>query len=175
MPLDDFTTDRLAVRNWRAELADPARRMALEEALEPILTPPVLAHLPPPLQLTGSPGGVPDWVSARAAESDVARIVEVATTSLIGLLILAREIEAGEPETAHLGYLFAERSWGKGYASELLSGLVAAAQQDGRPLRLVGGVGKDNPASARVLAKAGFTIDPGASTPDTDIFTRRIV
>ena len=95
VPLDDFTTDRLAVRNWRAELADPARRMALEKALEPILTPPVLAHLPPPLQLTGSPGGVPDWVSARAAESDVARIVEVATTSLIGLLILARDVEAG--------------------------------------------------------------------------------
>ena len=174
MPLDDFKTDRLAVRNWSAELADPVRRGTLETELGPILTPPVLAHLPRPLQLGGSPDALSDWVSDRAAESDVAVIVEVATTSLIGLLILATEEEAVAPRTVHLGYLFAEWSWGKGYASELLAGLVTAAQQDGQPLKLVGGVGKDNPASARVLQKAGFTIDTGASTSETEIFVRTL-
>jgi hypothetical protein len=38
------------------------------------------------------------------------------------------------------------------------------------PMTVVGGVGHDNPASARVLVKSGFAKDTASSPPDTDLY-----
>lgn len=73
------------------------------------------------------------------------------------------------PRIVRVGYLFREDTWGKGFATELLTGLVASIES-AEAIRLVAGVGKDNPASARALTKAGFQLDPAASSPDTNIF-----
>ena len=81
---------------------------------------------------------------------------------------------AGIKPGGEVGYWIAAPFWSTGFATEALEAIVAFAMTSGIE-RLEACVFQDNPASARVLAKAGFTIDPGASTPDTDIFTRRIV
>lgn len=169
---DRFETSRLTVRNWRQDLDAPSRRKSLEAALEEILNSRVLEHLPPPLQLTVE-GGISGWVSARAEESDVLLVTRAGSSELVGLLIIATDMESPGPLTLHIGYLFAQADWGQGYATEVLSGLIAALGR-GKPVRLVGGVSPGNAASARVLEKVGFRRDPELSMSDVDMFVRVI-
>jgi len=133
----------------------------LEADLSDILSPAVLAPLPPPMAL--GPGGIKAWINARASEAHVLTIRFAGQPNIIGLLILA-----GDETTLHLGYLLSEAVWGQGLASELVAGLVRALPSG---TRLIGGVDPGNPASARVLEKAGFTRDPELSD-SVDMFVR---
>jgi RimJ/RimL family protein N-acetyltransferase len=81
--------------------------------------------------------------------------------------------EPGEPVQIHLGYMLAEESWGKGIATELVSGVVQHLPT-GRQITVMGGVGNDNLGSAKVLEKAGFRRDDARSTPDTQMFVLTI-
>lgn len=166
MHIADFETDRLFVRSWTPRLADGKLRTALEQSLGQVLTENVLRPLPEPLQLHGA---IATWVDERAAESDVRLVLDKADDALLGLLILAHVNPEETPPDVHIGYLFAEHAWGQGYASELVSGLVASAKAKS-PSRLLGGVATSNPASARVLLKAGFERDQALSTAETDMF-----
>lgn len=166
--MEQFTTERLTVRDWRPDIEDAKKRQALETALHSVLSPDVLEHLPEPLQLAHVNNNISEWISARAEESDVLLVSEIEPNALIGLLILASDPDSN-PATIHIGYLFAEAAWGKGFATELVTGLVSASGADA-PIQLVGGVGKGNAASARVLEKAGFHQDQELSTDHTDMF-----
>ena len=167
-----FSTQRLRVECWTGCLAESRKFQSLVKALQPILTPNVLYHLPDPLQLPPGQVSVAAWIRARQAESDVYLIRDMSSRALLGLLILAEMEAPGGPTTLHLGYLFGETAWGKGFASEMLRGLVAWRGGRDGPVRLIAGVGKANPASARVLEKAGFLRDPQLSDRQTDMFRR---
>jgi len=54
-----------------------------------------------------------------------------------------------------VGYWIAPGDWGRGYATEALRGLVSLARLAGHK-RIVSRHAADNPASGRVLRKAGF-------------------
>jgi RimJ/RimL family protein N-acetyltransferase len=54
-----------------------------------------------------------------------------------------------------VGYWIEPEHWGRGYATEALGGLLSLARLAGHR-RLVGRHAADNPASGRVLRKAGF-------------------
>ena len=88
---------------------------------------------------------------------------------LLGLLILSYQPEAWQ---VHLGYLFDETAWGQGYASELVGGVVTALAPVA-PVEGLGGVARDNPASARVLVKNGFAVRDDLSDAETEIYARR--
>ncbi|MEM8729734.1 MAG: GNAT family N-acetyltransferase [Pseudomonadota bacterium] len=169
MHIDQFSTVRLSVQNWLPNLDNVQTRQALEQSLSAILSDRVLEHLPTPLQLEYPKGGVSTWIDARAKESEVLLVSWKQSKTLVGLLILASGGGAAERPLVHIGYLLAETAWGQGVASELLRGLVAAVKKEG-PARLVGGVCRNNPASARVLQKTGFVLSPDISTADTEMF-----
>lgn len=171
MPRYRFTTPRLSVFSWKDVLTDPAARASLEAELGRVLTQEVLEHLPPPLQLKGGASSISDWIDARAAESEVHIVEGLLTSDLLGLLILAEGASDAERTELHIGYLFAKHAWGQGYASEMLVGLCTVVSQTGSA-RLVGGVDTQNQASARVLQKAGFELNPELSTADTDMYVR---
>ena len=57
---------------------------------------------------------------------------------------------------AGLGYAFARNHWGKGYASEALAAVMDWVGRKSTIGEIRAEVFHDNPASARVLAKAGF-------------------
>ncbi len=168
-----FETERLAARDWRPDLDDPSGRAALERSLRAILGARVLEHLPPALQLADGAAPIADWIDARAAQGDVMLVSDAGSEELIGLLFLARRPDGADPPQIHVGYLLREEAWGEGLATELVRGLVSALEGRG-PARLLGGVGKGNAASARVLEKAGFVRDPGLSRPDVEMFARSI-
>lgn len=164
----NFETTRLRVDPWDSTLKDPSRLNALNLRLGEILTRPVLAHLPSSMQVDGKPDGIATWIFARPAESDVSLICHKGDDAVIGLCLFARFPQLTQDDV-HLGYLLAEDTWGQGYASELLQGMVVA-RQSGEAVTLIGGVGRDNPASARVLVKAGFVRDASRSDRETDVY-----
>lgn len=164
--LPDFKTERLSVTPWSGTDLERLNRKALSS----ILTPNVLKHLPAPLQFDATTQTIDDWISARLAESDLLAIRTNDPSALIGLLILARFQEPPQPPQIHLGYLLGENAWGKGYATELVAGLVAWYRAQPRPAHLWGGVETANPASAKVLQKAGFQREEGEAAEGTEMY-----
>jgi RimJ/RimL family protein N-acetyltransferase/ribosomal protein S18 acetylase RimI-like enzyme len=64
-----------------------------------------------------------------------------------------------EARTAEVGYTFARRHWGKGYAVEALSALVEYLFEALAVTRVFGMLHPDNPASAMVLERTGFLFE----------------
>ncbi len=171
MPIDPYITKRLSVRDWRPVIEDERARVQLEAVLLAILNADVLAHLPPSLQLNEDKSDLPEWIEARAREGDVCLVETRDGGDLIGLLFLASASEAGDVPSVHIGYLLATSAWGQGIATELVAGLVDALKARAK-VRLVGGVDTANPASARVLEKAGFKVDPNRAQDGVDFYVR---
>ena len=160
MPLfQQFETERLSVAHWADTIAVAVARRNLATQLPDLLTPDVIAHLPPFFDLTDQ--NIDQWIDARDAESDIYLIRETGTGSIIGLTPPFNN-------DIHLGYLLGQSAWGHGYASELLAGLVLHVPKIG--FRLLGGVGRENPASAHVLRKTGFQLVPELSDTETEMF-----
>lgn len=88
---------------------------------------------------------------------------------LWGVLICAQTA----PQELHIGYIIGQAQWGKGLASELILGLCQAARSADIKT-LIGGVARDNPASARVLEKAGFQAAPNPNDPASDLFVKAL-
>ena len=163
MPLfQQFETERLSVAHWAETIAAPEARQRFATQLPDLLTPDVIAHLPPIFDLTDQ--NINQWIDARDAESDIYLICEIGADAIIGLMFLTPPFN----NDIHLGYLFGQAAWGQGYASGLLAGLMLHVPKTG--FRLLGGVGRENPASAHVLRKTGFQIVPELSDTKTEMF-----
>ncbi len=164
----DFTTARLHVRHWSDVLADPVRRTALEAELDTILTPNVLAPLPPPLHLPDG-SAISDWIAARETESAVCTVRDRRTDVLLGLLILGQSA----PNEVRLGYLLADPVWGRGYGTELVRGFLETLPR-GQGVTVLAGVHAENAASCGVLYKCGFDLCLDASSSEMRMFQRQI-
>lgn len=57
---------------------------------------------------------------------------------------------------AEIGYFFAHDCWGRGYAAEILTMIVAMTRRELRLRELIATTALDNRASQRVLERAGF-------------------
>lgn len=99
------------------------------------------------------------WVrSARVDEDEVHLAIEV-DGEVVGGVGLHRQA-AEERGTLEIGYWLGEPFWGRGIASEVVRAMTAWAFEnlDG-VLRLHARVYEGNPASARVLEKAGYRLE----------------
>ena len=163
-----FSTARLTVRDWQDVAQDPMAEAALATALPVILTEPVLRHLPPDLQHTGSGFDQQTWVATLRSRNDVG-VVMTADTSPIGFVVLREERPSGQPPHIWIGYLLAEHAWGQGYATELVRGLIGALRDAGG-LQVRAGVAAENAGSMRVLEKVGFVVDRDRSGDDWTVF-----
>ncbi|MBV7380488.1 GNAT family N-acetyltransferase [Maritimibacter dapengensis] len=144
-----FSTDRLDVAHWDTALDHPETRANLMDQIEALLTPPVLAPLPPHFAFDRN--NADDWIAARRETSEVYLVERRDRPGLAGLLILA-EIA---PRELYLGYLLAEAQWGQGVGGELVRGLVSVLTRH-PPLEVSAQVVTENIASARLLLGAGF-------------------
>lgn len=169
-----FATARMVIQCWNETLDDDDQRRALVDDLKGVLTPAVLQHLPKSLQISDGQTAMDDWIAERALESDVNLVRDCTNDRVLGLLILAEFTESEVSTRVHLGYLFSENAWGKGYATELISGLVTWYKNEGQSVQLLGGVETDNVASARALQKNGFELVEELSNTTTQIFGLQI-
>lgn len=153
-----FTTNRLSVNSWGEMFISEEQQEELLHSVIHILSKKVTKHLPPDWQDLDDREKASIWINDRNEESDAFTIKLTDTNEIVGLLLLT---EIGDQTTLadlRLGFFLSEQFWGKGIASELISGLVEWCRQDGGVRSIAGGVEDENVASARVLEKNGFSI-----------------
>jgi [ribosomal protein S5]-alanine N-acetyltransferase len=95
-----------------------------------------------------------DWIASHALERKAGtahRYVVEHEGRMIGVC----DVDEIAGETGDLGYWLDEAAWGRGYATEAASAVIAFARELGLK-RLTSGHAADNLASGRVLAKLGF-------------------
>lgn len=98
------------------------------------------------------------WIKERNEESIFLIVESVISSQVIGFVFLYPiDLEANKIDL-RFGYLLSELSWGKGFGTELVQGLVNKCQDMGNIKSISGGVEKDNIASIKVLNKCGFHI-----------------
>lgn len=124
-------------------------------------------------------GDAEDFVLAVASQ-DPARartfVIEHEDHGVVGVLGVFQDADPA-PEA---GYWIGRPYWGRGLATEALEGAVLWASRRWKRRALVAGHFTDNPASGRVLEKAGFLytgeVRPGFSRArGEDVQTRRMV
>lgn len=94
-----------------------------------------------------------EWLaSAIAGEEGIVFAIERS-----GALIGCTGYRAFGDDHAELGYWIGKPYWGMGYASEAVRALILHAFETGGFAYLTAGHFSDNPASARIIAKFGFT------------------
>lgn len=151
-----FSTPRLRTGDWRT---------ATPSALAAIFAPDVIRALPPEFHSADDDSTRRSVLIALEDEATVLGLFD-SQSAMNGLLILSPEI-SDSGTILHLGYLLAQNCWGQGLAGEMLTGLQEAARMEPTLWALSGGVALDNPASARVLERAGFqrqSVEDGVAT-----------
>jgi RimJ/RimL family protein N-acetyltransferase len=115
-----------------------------------LLSPVVAAELPDYWQGEYSIERASEWIAERDSESSVL-IAKISSNSPVGLLILYPY-----GQQVRIGYLLSEDHWGKGFATELLSGFIDWCTKSKVFDEVIAGVASSNVASIRVLEKCGF-------------------
>ena len=124
MPIfQQFETERLSVAHWADTIAVPVARRNLATQLPDLLTPDVIAHLPPFFDLTDQ--NIDQWIDARDAESDIYLIRETGTDTIIGLMFLTPPFN----NDIHLGYLLGQAAWGRGMPVNYLQDWCCMSQK----------------------------------------------
>lgn len=160
-----WATERLTVAPWHDVTID-----TLTEFLTELLTPAVTAALPPGWLPDGDPEWLLEWIGGRDRESTP--LLVSASSGPIGLLIVATASDTGPPAALRIGYLLQQSHWGRGFATELVTGFVDRCRADPDVRSVAGGVQLDQVASARVLERAGLVRH---GPPDGTEQTYRIV
>ncbi len=164
-----FSTERLFVSEWHSLASEDWDRQPLEAVVRAILTPAVTETLPPPWQGEYTDERARKWIRDRDREGVTLMVIERGSGRAVGLMLLFSAGEAVEGAELRLGYMLAESAWGRGYASELIAGLIGWCRSH-RVLSLTGGVARENIASGRALEKNGFRCEPGNESDDERTF-----
>ena len=170
--LDDceFVTGRLQVGLWRAA----AQRAGLDLAgvIAELLTDRTTVALPESWQGNYTVDRARAWIEERDAESPTLLVMEAASARPVGLVVLAEVPLDDSMVDVRIGYVIAEALWGRGFATELLSGLIDWMRTERSVRTLTGGVDLTNLASVRVMENNGFrriSYDEGTATYRLDI------
>ncbi|WP_163832733.1 GNAT family N-acetyltransferase [Spartinivicinus ruber] len=168
-----FETIRLLVREWHSIDKTECKQNNLVNIVQQILTSAVTHSLPADWQNICTDEHAKNWIQARDNEGVTLLIIEKQLKMPIGLLILAQDETNTNGIELRIGYLLEESAWGKGFASELIKGLISWSEENKVSL-LTAGVEKENLASQRILEKNGFSCSLQTEATDTIIFQRTI-
>ena len=144
----ELSTQRLRLR--RPRTADAAPLAALASDFEVAR---MLLRMPHPYGRADA-----EAFLARAGEprEDGAEFLVEDAEGMVGMLGFHRDPERAHDLGPELGYWIGRPFWGQGYASEAATAALRWAGDGWRQKVVVSGHFTDNPASARVLEKAGF-------------------
>jgi len=117
-----------------------------------VLTPKVVANLPPYFQDIDSASLAKEWLKTIISDGRLFAVKLTDTNKAIGFVFLSTE-NSGD---IHIGYLLGQSYWGKGYATEIVKGLIDFMEAEKQTTRLIAGVASENIASIKLLNKLGF-------------------
>jgi len=121
-------------------------------AIIELLTPKVVESLPVYFRNVNSIVKAQEWLNKMVSDSRLFKVKETDTNTITGFVF----VFVGNNKDAHIGYLLGESYWGKGYATELLKGLVGFIKHENKIERLIAGVATNNIVSSKLLHKLGF-------------------
>jgi len=102
-------------------------------------------------------GAAAGWIAGHAAaREDGSEFTFAIALKDGGAVIGAGSLNRCEPGNYDLGYVLAPEHWGKGFATEAARAMVVFGFETLGAEALLSGHFQDNPASGRVLEKAGF-------------------
>lgn len=139
-------TDRLVLRPLRAADAAPMNRLAGDAGVAGMTT-----SIPHPF----SPAIAADFI-ARMAMNDPSREIALAVEHRLAGFIGVLGFHPKDGLSPELGYWIGRPYWGQGHMTEAALAAVTWARADWNKRLLASGHFTDNPASGRVLCKAGF-------------------
>lgn len=145
-----YQTDRLNVYQCHADINKPDSHNFFAR-IAYILTPSVVQNLPPYFQNINSVKDAELWFDRVLSEGLLFVVISSENHKIIGLLFI--HIES---DSAHIGYLLSEPYWGRGLATELLTGFIQLAATDYNWKKLIAGVEANNLDSSKLLVKLGF-------------------
>jgi len=117
-----------------------------------VLTPKVVTNLPPYFQNVNTISLAQEWLETIISDGRLFTVNLVDDCNTVGFVFLSTENNGD----THIGYLLGEINWGKGFATELLKGLIKFLESEARITRLIAGVAKENFVSIKLLNKLGF-------------------
>lgn len=144
-----YQTVRLSVLEATTSTPSNSLLMATIE----LLSPKVVANLPPYFNNVNSMTDAKNWFEKMVSESRLFVVKELESGAIIGFVFMFTQSSTD----AHIGYLIGESHWNKGYATELLKGMMHFIQNEHKLHRLIAGVDVNNYASIKLLKKLGFT------------------
>jgi ribosomal-protein-alanine N-acetyltransferase len=174
MPPETFETNRLLLRRVTLADADP---IFAGYAQDPEVTRYVIWQ--PHRHLGDTREFLQRCVDRWEAGTEFTWAICLPDGTLIGAFAL--RVDGHKADT---GYVLAQPSWGNGYATEALRAVIAWALQQPQIFRVWATCDHENPASARVMEKAGMTregvlrrwlIHPQASSTPRDCLCYSIV
>ena len=143
-----YRTTRLQIGEIFNSNQDPE---FLESVME-ILTPSVVENLPPYFQDVNSISSAREWLKQIVSDGRLFMVKRIGESKAIGFVFLSTENNGD----THIGHLLGESYWGKGYATEILKGLMDFIESEAQTTRLIAGVATDNVASIKLLQNVGF-------------------
>ncbi len=170
----EFETQRLEVRDWHSESWSAELKSNLPATVAGMLTASVTRSLPDAWHGDFTPKRGRDWIEERDGEGATLLVAESDAKEPVGLVMLF-ELDTDDGVEVRLGYLLAEAAWGKGFATELVAGLIAWCRRQAGVTSIAGGVARDNPASKRVLEKNGFVVSTAFGESDANEEVLRLV
>jgi len=143
-----YQTTRLSVD----EVFSDTQETEILASITELLTPKVVESLPPYFRNVNSISEAQEWLKKMVSESRLFMVKDTDTNTIIGFVF----VFVGNNADAHIGYLLGESYWGKGYATELLKGLIDFIKHENKIMRLIAGVATNNIVSSKLLHKLGF-------------------
>ncbi|QGZ93431.1 GNAT family N-acetyltransferase [Terricaulis silvestris] len=113
----------------------------------------MIARTPLPYLEVAAEGWIMTLNAKKRAGDEFVFAAELPGEGLIGVIGAHQRGAFESSDGFEIGYWFGRPYWGKGFASETLTGFLSEAKKLGQ---LLAGHFVDNPASGRVLQKAGF-------------------
>ncbi len=176
-----FQTPRLIVEEWHSLTPRDWEQEHLAVVVVELLSPAVTRSLPEAWQgvYTREWAGV--WIEERDQEGTTLLAISKTDRLLIGLMILSGSGEDGPdgdgsgPVEIRLGYLLAEKVWGKGYATEMVEGFVRWCRTQESISGITAGVGRVNRSSRNVLEKNHFQLEPQSASGESDGDTGELI
>jgi len=158
---------RLIVKEWHSLMPGDWEQEDLAVVLIELLSPPVTRSLPEAWQGQYTRERAGAWIEEPDQEGTTLLAISITDRKPIGLMILFESDKDGaEPLEIRLGYLLAERAWGKGYAAEMVEGLVRWSRTQESISGVTAGVERENSSSRNVLEKNHFQLVPPSASGD---------
>lgn len=130
-----------------------------------LLTPKVVGSLPPYFRNINSLSDAQNWYKKIVSENRLFMVKHTGTNATIGFVFVFVENDTD----AHVGYLLGESYWSKGYATELLKGLIDFIIHENKIKRFIAGVDTNNTVSSKLLHKLGF-VKSASENDETDFY-----